>query len=58
MEGLQNVKYILQKGDYMCKLDLKDAYFSVPLEKSSRQFFASTSQETCTSSLTFALVWD
>ena len=42
MEGLQNVKYMLKKGDYMCKLDLKDAYFSVPLEKYSRQFFVST----------------
>ena len=38
MEGLQNLKYMLQKGDYMCKLDLQDAYFSVPLEKNSRQF--------------------
>ena len=38
MEGLQNLKYILQKGDYMCKLNLKDAHFSVPLEKNSRQF--------------------
>ena len=33
MEGLQNLNYVLQKRDYMCKLDLKDAYFSVPLEK-------------------------
>ena len=38
MEGLQNLKYMLQKGDYMCKLDSKDAYFSVHLEKNSRQF--------------------
>ena len=38
MEGLQNLKYMLQKGDYMCKLDLKDAYFSVLLDKNSRQF--------------------
>ena len=38
IEGLQNLKYVLQKEDYMCKLDLKDAYFSVPLEKRSRQF--------------------
>ena len=36
MEGLQNLKYMLQS--YMCKLDLKDAYFSVPLEKISRKF--------------------
>ena len=28
----------LQKGDYMCKLDLKDAYFSVPLQPESRKF--------------------
>ena len=37
MEGLQNLKSMLQKGDYMRKLDLKDAYFSVPLKKNSRQ---------------------
>ena len=38
MEVLQNLEPMLQKGDYMCKLDLKDAYFSVPLEKNLRQF--------------------
>ena len=38
MEGLQNLKYMLQKGDYIYKLDLKDAYFSVPLDKNSGQF--------------------
>ena len=32
MEGLKDVKYLLKRGDWMCKLDLKDAYFSVPLE--------------------------
>ena len=64
VEGLQNMKYMLQKGDYMCKLDLKDAYFSVSLEKISRQFvrfcsqFVQFGQETCTSSFAFALVWD
>ena len=35
IERLQNLKYMLQKGDYMCKLDLKDPYFLVPLEKNS-----------------------
>ena len=30
MEGLQNLKYMLQKGDYTCQLVLKDAYFLVP----------------------------
>ena len=34
MEGLQ--KYVLQKRDYMRKIDLKDTYFSVPLHKDSR----------------------
>ena len=28
---------ILEKRDYMCKLDLKDAYFSVPLNPASRK---------------------
>ena len=31
MEGLKDVRYLLKKGDWMCKIDLKDAYFSVPL---------------------------
>ena len=33
MEGLQNLKYMLEKEDYIYKLELKDAYLSVPLEK-------------------------
>ena len=33
MEGLQNLKYMLHKGDYTWKLDLRDEYFSVSLEK-------------------------
>ena len=35
MEGLHCLKYVLQKGDYMRKIDLKDAYFSVFLHKDS-----------------------
>ena len=27
MEGFYYPKFILQQGDYICKLDLKDAYF-------------------------------
>ena len=38
MEGLQNLKYVLRKGDYTCKLYLKHAYFPFLLEKDSRQF--------------------
>ena len=37
MEGYQNLRYLLQEGDYMCKLDLKDAYYCVPLQKISRK---------------------
>ena len=37
MEGLHCLKYVLQKKDYMCKINLKDAYFSVPLHKESRK---------------------
>ena len=56
IEGLENLKYILQKGDYMCKLDLKDAYFSVPLEKNLRQFVCFCWSRTCTNLFTFGLV--
>ena len=37
MEGLKDVKNLLRKGDWMCKLDLKDAYFSVPVNPRSRK---------------------
>ena len=35
MEGLQNLTYFLQEGDY---IDLKDAYYCVPLQKNSRKY--------------------
>ena len=38
MEGLNLLQNILQKGDYMCKLDLKDAYFCVSLKKEPRKY--------------------
>ena len=37
MEGLHCLTYVLQKGDYMWKIDLRDVYFSVPLHKDSRK---------------------
>jgi hypothetical protein len=37
IEGLHYLKYMLQEGDFMCKLDMKDVYFSVPLDKKSRE---------------------
>ena len=38
MEDLSLLKELLQKGDFLCKLDLKDAYFSVALHKISRKY--------------------
>ena len=36
MEDIRSVKDLLNKGDYMCKLDLKDAYLSIPIDESDR----------------------
>ena len=36
MKGLHYLRYMLQQGDYMCKLDMKNAYFSVPLRRNCR----------------------
>ena len=38
MEGLDSVRFLLQKGDYMIKLDLKDAYFVVGIHPSHRKY--------------------
>ena len=38
MEGLKDVKFLLRKRDWMCKIDLKDAYFSVPMSTQSRKW--------------------
>ena len=50
MEGLSQLKRIIQEGDWMCKLDLKDAFFSVPLDRNSRKFVRFQWKETRTSS--------
>ena len=36
MEAIQNVKILLQQGDWLIKLDLhlKDAYFCIPIQES------------------------
>ena len=36
MEGLYQLGYMLQQGDYMCKLDMKGVYFSVALHRNCR----------------------
>ena len=38
MEGLSQLKHLIQEGDWMCKLDLKNAYSSVPLDRNWRKF--------------------
>ena len=38
MEGLFLLKELLQKGDFLCSLDLEDAYFSVAPHKISRKY--------------------
>ena len=37
MEGIQEVKDLLQPNDLMVKLDLRDAFFSVPLNQESQK---------------------
>ena len=38
MEGLKNLKSMIQKGDLFCKIDLKDAYQTIPLSTKSRKY--------------------
>ena len=38
MEGIHTLKELIQKGDYMGKIDLKDAYLSIPIAKSHRNY--------------------
>ena len=38
MEIVPVLREPLEKGDYMCKVDLKDAYVVVPIHQSSRDF--------------------
>ena len=38
MEGLDSVKFIVRKGDWMVKVDLKDAYFVVPVAAEHQKF--------------------
>ena len=42
MEDIRCVKDLLNRGDYMCKLDLKDAYLSIPIHQSFRKFLKFT----------------
>jgi hypothetical protein len=38
MEGVPALREIIEKDDFLCKIDLKDAYTVVPIQKDSRRF--------------------
>jgi len=38
MEGLHVVRSLLQKGDFMMKLDLMDAYYAIPIHPTYRKY--------------------
>lgn len=38
MEGVPALRELIEKNDYMCKIDLKDAYTVVPIHPDSRKF--------------------
>ena len=42
MESIASLKDVIQKGDFMGKLDLKDAYLSVPIAKEHQNFLKFT----------------
>jgi len=38
MENLESVKFVIEKGDYMVKIDLQDAYFLISIIPEHREF--------------------
>ena len=38
MEGTHLIKDLLQKNNFLIRIDLKDTYFGIPLDKSSRKY--------------------
>ena len=40
MEGVQSLKDIVLRGDFMIKLDLKDAYFAVPIHSFHQKYLS------------------
>ena len=40
MEGIQSLRDIILRNDYVLKLDLKDAYFAVPIHKQDQKYLA------------------
>ena len=40
MEGLENLRYLLNPADYFMKIDLLDAYLSIPVHQDSQPYLA------------------
>ena len=40
MEGLENLRYLLNPGDYFVKIDLSNAYLSIPVQEDSQPYLA------------------
>lgn len=38
MEGLDTVRSLVRKGDWVAKIDLKDAYLTVPIHPNHQRF--------------------
>jgi hypothetical protein len=38
MENLETVRFLVRKGDWFVKLDLKDAYLTVPVHNSHQKY--------------------
>ncbi len=38
MENVESARFLLRKGDWMAKLDLKDVYLTVPVHPSHQKF--------------------
>ena len=38
MEGLPDIKFLIDKNDFMISIDLADVFFSVPLHKESKSY--------------------
>lgn len=55
MEDIRSVKDLINKGDYMCKLDLKDVYLLIPVHKSCRRFLRFSVQGLFTSTQPYPL---
>ena len=56
-EGLQNLRYLLQDGDYLCKLDLRMHIIVFLYRKTRGNTFGSAGQETYTNFSAYGLTW-